>query len=141
MIILLPNTSQQTINILPRINSIDKTIVITIRRDGDGASETITDAILSKSGGFVNMSFVCNILEEDATYYLEITRDGRLWYRDKIYSTVQQINKDFVRRVMATDGEIEFSECFDGDLNEKHVIGNNTIYKTYDKTDDNTYII
>jgi len=141
MIILLPNTSQQTINILPRVNSIDKTIVMTIRRDGDGVSETITNAIVSNSGEFVKMSFSSTILEEDSTYYLEITRGGRLWYRDKIYSTQQQINKDLVRRVIATDGEIEFSECFDGDLDEKHVIGNNTIYKSYDKADDNTYII
>jgi len=141
MIILLPNTSQQTINILPRVNSIDKTIVMTIRRDGDGVSETITNAIVSNSGEFVKMSFSSTILEEDSTYYLEITRGGRLWYRDKIYSTQQQINKDLVRRVVATDGEIEFSECFDGDLDEKHVIGNNTIYKSYDKADDNTYII
>ena len=141
MIILLPNASQQTINILPRVNSIDSTIVMTIRRDGDGVSETITNAIVSRYGEFIQMRFSSTILQEDSTYYLEITRSGNLWYRDKIYSTQQQINKDLVSRVIATSGEIEFSDCFDGDLDDKHVIGNNTIYKSYDKVDDNTYII
>lgn len=93
------------------------------------------------SGGFVNISFSSTILKEDATYYLTITNSGELWYRDKIYSTFQQVNKDFVLRVVAADGEIEFSKCFDGDLNEKHVIGDNTIYKTHNKLDDNTYVI
>ena len=119
MIILLPNTSEQTINILPRVTRIDGAIIVNLRRDGDGASESITDAIVGKSGEFISMRFASTILQEDSTYYLEITRDAKLWYRDKVYSTAQQ------------NGEIE----------KKHVIGNNTIYKSYDKTDDNTYII
>ena len=121
MIILLPNTSQQTINILPRVNSIDGVINMNLRRDGDGVSESITDAVVSKSGDFISMTFNSTILQEDSTYYLEITRDGKLWYRDKIYSTEQKV--------------------VDVDLDKPHVIGNNTIYKSYDKTDDNTYII
>lgn len=141
MIILLPSTSQQTINILPRVNSIDGIITMNLRRDGDGVSESITDAVVSKSGDFISMTFDSTILQEDSTYYLEITRNGELWYRDKIYSTQQQVNKEFVRRVRNSDGELELGECFDGDLDKKHVIGNNTIYKSYDKTDDNTYII
>ncbi len=119
MIILLPNTSEQTINILPRVNSIDGTIIVNLRRDGDGKSESITDAIISKSGEFTSLYFASAILQEDSTYYLEITRNDSLWYRDKVYSTAQQ----------------------NGELEKKHVIGNNTIYKSYDKTDDNTYII
>ena len=141
MIILIPNTSQQTISILPRVNRIDGIIIMNLRRDGDGVSESITNAIVSNSGEFISMNFSSTILQEDSTYYLEITRNGILWYRDKVYSTQQQINKELVRRAIATDAEIELSTCFDGDLDEKHVIGNNTIYKSYDKADDNTYII
>jgi hypothetical protein len=72
------------------------------------------------SSEFIKVTFSPTILTEDSTYSLEIINNGVLWYRDKVYVTSR--NQE----------EIETT---------KHVIGNNQIYKPYDATDDNTYII
>jgi hypothetical protein len=69
---------------------------------------------------FTEVTFQSTILEEDSTYYLEITKDSELWYRDKIYVTSQTASER---------------------VTEKHEIGNGTIYKPYSTVDDNTYII
>ena len=91
-----------------------------LRRVGDGKEETITDMYLSSIPNYTIVTFTPTILEEDSTYYLEITKDNELWYRGKIYATSQ------------TKQEIK---------TEKHEIGNGTIYKPYNPVDDNTYII
>lgn len=126
---------------MPRENNTDGTISINLRRDGDGLTEVITDIKSSVTNNFVELGFSSTILEEDSTYYLEITKSGSLWYRDKVYSTFQQYEKDFVYRLRGDDATFESSTCFDGDLDEKHKIGNGKLYKTYDSVDDNTYII
>ena len=118
MIILLPITSEQTISVAPRytdyfseepyenrVESSGGTLEatsclidnasefnntsISIRRDGDGKSETITDVKGLVNGNFIDFTFASTILEEGSTYYVEITDDGNLVYRDKIYSTTQ----------------------------------------------------
>tara|TARA_R110000782_G_C14801175_1_gene411850 strand:- start:1725 stop:2078 length:354 start_codon:yes stop_codon:yes gene_type:complete len=90
MIILLPNTSNQTISVMPRTDLTAATLVsLKIRRDGDGRTETITNGVVSSNVNFTNIEFSCTILSEGSTYYLEITSDGNLSYRDKIYSTTQ----------------------------------------------------
>ena len=118
MIILLPITSEQTMSVAPRYTDYfskesyedrvesDGGIVeavscltdiasefnntsISIRRDGDGKSETITDVKGLVNGNFIDFTFASLILEEGSTYYLEITDDSNLVYRDKIYSTAQ----------------------------------------------------
>ena len=126
---------------MPRENNTNGTIRMTLRRDGDGVTEVITDITSSVTDNFIELGFSSTILEEDSTYYLEITKSGNLWYRDKVYSTFQQYEKDFVHRIKGDDGKFESSTCFDGDLDEKHKIGNGELYKTYDSVDDNTYII
>lgn len=145
MIILQPITSQQTISVIPRFSScIDvdffiarvgksnveaedcltdavgefNNVSIYLRRDGDGISETIEDVVTEKNGGYVDYTFISEILEEGSTYFIQITESGDLSYRDKIYVTNR------------TQEEIETT---------KHVIGKN--YKPYEANDDNTYII
>lgn len=145
MLILSPTSAESSIKIIPRSLDISGEISFKLRRDGDGIIEHIySTAITSDStlytadsseitadrvsdtviatvnGDFIIITFPSYILEEDSTYYLEIDKDGELWYRDKIYATSQ------------TKVDMEFN---------KHKIGNGTIYKTYDKTSDNTYII
>lgn len=121
MILLLPNTQTQTISILPRSLYSSATLSLNIRRDGDGVEETITSlTAINTPSDYVEISFASTILTEDSTYYIEITADGGLWYRDKIYSTSQ------------TKQDIK---------TEKHEILNGTLYKEYSKFDDNTYII
>lgn len=125
---------------MPRENNTDGTISINLRRDGDSLTEVITDIKSSVTDNFVELGFSSTILEEDSTYYLEITKSGSLWYRDKVYSTFQQYEKDFIW----SGYDATFSEAmasFGGDLDEKHKIGNGKLYKTYDSVDDNTYII
>jgi len=145
MLILNPTSEESSIKILPRGLDVSGEISIKLRRDGDGLSERIYNIAITAdstlytadsieitadrtsevvkatiSGGFVIITFSSEILEEDSTYYLEIDKNGELWYRDKIYVTSRTASER---------------------AKEKHVIGNNTIYNTYDKTDDNTYII
>ena len=120
MLILQPTSGDKTITIAPRNNDLDGSIVLTIRRDGDGKEETISNATLESVVNFTEVTFQSSILEEDSTYYLEITNNGFLWYRDKIYVTTRSAY------------DIEFN---------KHIIGGSSIYKTYNSVDDNTYII
>lgn len=88
MIILLPITTEQTISVMPR-DTTNTVTSINLRRDGDGRSETITSVTVVANGNFTNYSFSSTILEEGSTYYMEVTGDGDLIYRDKIYSTTQ----------------------------------------------------
>tara|TARA_R110001592_G_scaffold4905_2_gene27143 strand:- start:138 stop:572 length:435 start_codon:yes stop_codon:yes gene_type:complete len=93
---------------------------INLRRDGDGKEETITGVSIDGIPNFTQIKFLPTILQEDSTYYLEITNEGKLFYRDKIYVTSQ------------TSTERETN---------KYEIGNGTIYKPFSDSDDNTYII
>jgi hypothetical protein len=120
MLILQPTVGDKTITIAPRSSDLSGAFVLNIRRDGDGKEESITNATLSNIVNFTEVTFQSTILEEDSTYYLEITKDDELWYRDKIYVTSQTASER---------------------VTEKHEIGNGTIYKPYSTVDDNTYII
>lgn len=120
MLILQPTNDVKIINIAPRKSTIEGDYVLTIRRDGDGLEEVINDAVLNNLTNFVEVIFVSTMLTEDSTYSLEITNDGKLWYRDKIYVTTQ------------TKSDIE---------NNKHEIGGGNIYKPYSTVNDDTYIV
>ena len=89
MLILQPTVGDKTITIAPRSSDLSGVFVLNIRRDGDGKEESITNATLSNIVNFTEVTFQSTILEEDSTYYLEITKDTELWYRDKIYVTSQ----------------------------------------------------
>tara|TARA_R110000772_G_scaffold97608_1_gene196957 strand:- start:223 stop:657 length:435 start_codon:yes stop_codon:yes gene_type:complete len=144
MLILEPTLGEKTITIAPRKkyqnllkervlndNAVFETsdclvsftsigYSLTIRRDGDGKQEILNDLEITGTSNYTQVKFEPTILEEDSTYYMEITKDSELWYRDKIYVTSQN----------ATER-----------LTNKHEIGNGTLYKTYSPVDDNTYII
>tara|TARA_R110000851_G_scaffold329563_1_gene501555 strand:- start:741 stop:1103 length:363 start_codon:yes stop_codon:yes gene_type:complete len=120
MLILEPTAGDKTITIAPRSALLGGVIVMKIRRDGDGKEELITSPAIGAISNFTVITFQSTILQEDATYYLEITRNSELWYRDKIYVTSQ------------TSTERETN---------KHQIGNATTYKPYSDSDDNKYII
>jgi hypothetical protein len=146
MIILLPTTSEQTISVAPRytdyfseesyesrVESNGGTLEaisclidnasefnntsISIRRDGDGKSETITDVKGLVNGNFIDFTFASEILEEGSTYFMEITESGSLAYRDKIYSTSQ------------------------GDYTVKHEVSKPRYIQPTGEVNDNTYII
>tara|TARA_B110000908_G_scaffold163263_1_gene209660 strand:+ start:60 stop:1835 length:1776 start_codon:yes stop_codon:yes gene_type:complete len=120
MLILEPTIGQYTINIIPRIIDVSGTISLTIRRDGDGVEESTPPLNVINAGNYIQIYFSSSILTEDSTYYLEITKDDSLWYRDKIYVTSQS-SQDM--------------------LLNSHKIGNGSLYKPYNELDDNTYII
>ena len=122
MIILSPSSGTKTIQVIPRNFEIQGEYDITIKRDGDKAEEVIRDANFADMLNYVEVSFslFSEILSPDSTCYLEITNDGKLWYRDKIYVTPRSVV------------DIQVS---------KHVIGGGDIYKTYSSVDNNTYII
>jgi len=120
MLILQPTTGANTIKIIPRTIDVSGVISLMIRRDGDGLEESKPPLNVVNLGSYIEVTFSSNILSEDSTFYLEITKDSKLWYRDKIYVTAQTSD--------------------DMALNS-HQIGNGNLYKEYNELDDNTYII
>lgn len=144
MLILEPTAGEKTITIAPRsayYNALKSRALndggvfessncftlfsginysINLRRDGDGKEETITGVSIDGITNFTQIKFLPTILQEDSTYYLEITNEGNLFYRDKIYVTPQ------------TSTERETN---------KYEIGSGKIYKPFSDSDDNTYII
>jgi hypothetical protein len=89
MIRLLPNTDSQTINIIPRDKTSLSSINLTITEDGTNKSETLTDLTASDNGNFVSVSLASTILKAESAYYLQFSKSGELWYRDKAYVTSQ----------------------------------------------------
>ena len=144
MLILEPTAGEKTITIAPRsayynalksrvlsdygvyeeseclVNFMNKSYSLRLRRDGDGKEEILSSVQVTGITNFTQIKFLPTILQEDSTYYLEVTNDGKLFYRDKVYVTSQ------------TSLERETN---------KHQIGNNTIYKPFSELDDNKYII
>lgn len=115
MKVLQPILTNQTISIIPRSETFG-VVSMSIVKDGDGVSQTIVSPTLAVNGNFVDVTFASNILEEGYSYFLEITNDGDLWYRDKIYVTAQS------------------------DFTIKHKQPQNN-YTEYNVVDDNTYIV
>lgn len=114
MIRLLPNTNSQTIAIVPRefptaeANFDNITLVIT--EDGTNISETIEDIVAEvpdNNSNYVYMDISFSILREGYGYYLEFTKGGELWFRDKAYATTQ-VNKT-VKHTLNTDEYEEYS--------------------------------
>jgi hypothetical protein len=96
MIRLLPSTDAQTIAVIPRefptVAASFTNVSLTITEDGTNKSETITDieaTIPDSNSNFVYMDIAFSILSEENAYYLEFTKDGSLFYRDKAYVTSQ----------------------------------------------------
>lgn len=114
MIRLLPDTETQTIAIVPRdfptaeVSFDDVTLVIT--EDGTNISETIEDIVAEvpdDNSNYVYMDIAFSILREGYGYYLEFTKGGELWFRDKAYATAQ-IDKT-VKHTLNTDEYEEYS--------------------------------
>jgi len=89
MIRLLPNTNSQVINIIPRDKTSLSSINLTITQDGTNKSETLTNLTASDNGNFVSVSLASTILKDETAYYLQFSKGGDLWYRDKAYVTSQ----------------------------------------------------
>jgi hypothetical protein len=105
MIRLLPSTDAQTIAVIPRefptadVSFTD--VSLTITEDGTNKSETITDieaTVPDSNSNFVYMDIAFSILSEESAYYLEFTRGGSLFYRDKAYVT-SQIDDEVVHTI------------------------------------------
>ena len=114
MIRLLPDTESQIIAIVPRefptqaANFDNVTLVIT--EDGTNISETITNVIAEvpdNNSNYVYINIAFSILREGYGYYLEFTKGGELWFRDKAYATAQT-NKT-VKHTLNTNEYEEYS--------------------------------
>jgi hypothetical protein len=96
MIRLLSSTDAQTIAVIPRefptVAASFTNVSLTITEDGTNKSETITDieaTIPDSNSNFVYMDIAFSILSEENAYYLEFTKNGSLFYRDKAYVSSQ----------------------------------------------------
>jgi len=93
MITLLPTTSEQEFNIIPRDFTRFKNIDITITEDGSGATETFTDATVFENGDYICVAQAFTILRENYMYYIEITNESENWWRGKARCTSQTDTK------------------------------------------------
>lgn len=123
MIRLNPNTSEQTLRIVPRnfptLAAPFDNISLVITEDGTGISESFSDLVAevaSDVSNFVTIDVAFTILKEGYGYYLEFKKGGVLWFRDKAYVTSQS-NKTV-----------------------KHTINTN-YYEQYEDGESNDYII
>jgi hypothetical protein len=123
MIRLNPNTSEQTLQIVPRnfptLAAPFDNISLVITEDGTGISESFSDLVAevaSDVSNFVTIDVAFTILKEGYGYYLEFKKGGVLWFRDKAYVTSQS-NKTV-----------------------KHTINTN-YYEQYEDGESNDYII
>tara|TARA_R100001591_G_scaffold17331_1_gene23605 strand:- start:1205 stop:1645 length:441 start_codon:yes stop_codon:yes gene_type:complete len=145
MKVILPTSNEQVISIMPRKSNAyldsdysnrvesNKGVVeanecasvsfqdyngidMTITRDGDRETETLTDLKVVSNGNYVNVYFSSTILKEGFGYFIEMKQNNSLYYRDKLYVTSQQ---DF--KVKHKESQLD--------------------YTPYDEADDNTYII
>jgi hypothetical protein len=123
MIRLNPNTSEQTLQIVPRnfptLAAPFDNISLIITEDGTGISESFSDLVAevaSDVSNFVTIDVSFTILREGYGYYLEFKKGGVLWFRDKAYVTSQS-NKTV-----------------------KHTINTN-YYEQYEDGESNDYII
>ena len=96
MIRLTPNTSEQTLQIVPRdfptLAAAFADISLVITEDRTGISESFTDlvaAVASDVSNYVTIDIAFTILREGYGYYLEFKKGGVLWFRDKAYATSQ----------------------------------------------------
>ncbi len=89
MIRLLPNTESQTINIIPREYIIASDLSLSIREDGTGKSETLSELTSVVNGNYLDIDCTFSILSEDSSYFIELTQEDTLLYRDKVYCTSQ----------------------------------------------------
>jgi len=114
MIRLLPDTEAQIIAVVPRefpteaANFDNVTLVIT--EDGTNISKTIENIVAevpNDNSNYVYMDIAFSILREGYGYYLEFTKGGELWFRDKAYATAQ-IDKT-VKHTLNTDEYEEYS--------------------------------
>jgi len=114
MIRLLPNTDSQIIAVVPRefpteaSNFDDVNLVIT--EDGTNISETIEDIVAEvpdNNSNYVYMDIAFSILREGYGYYLEFTKGGELWFRDKAFATAQ-VNKT-VKHTLNTNEYEEYN--------------------------------
>lgn len=93
MITLLPSTSEQEFNIIPRDPKRFKDISLTITEDGSNATETFSSVTVFENGDYICIAQAFTILRENYTYYIEVTQDGSNWWRGKARCTSQTDHK------------------------------------------------
>ena len=90
MIKLLPNSSNQTISIVPRefpsVGNAFDNISLLIKEDGTGVIEELTDleaTVSSDNSNYVNITISSTILREGYAYYLEF-KTNALKFKDRV---------------------------------------------------------
>jgi len=88
---------------------------MSIYEDGTGKEETVSDLSVYNVGNFDEVSFSSSILRKDFMYVIEITSEGSLLFRGKMYCT----------------------DSFDGGVYDK----NSEYYKQYPNNDNNYTVL
>ena len=89
MIILAPNTSSQSFNVIPRDTTSLLNLTLTITDESNKVSETFEDITATVNGNYIQISQAFSILKENRLYKLIITQDGGNWWRGKARCTSQ----------------------------------------------------
>ena len=118
MKVLLPTQDLQTITIIPRTEgyAVSSDVpsgdaVLSIREDGSGQEELVTDLIIYKVKNFSELTFSSTILKKDRVYSFELKTSEYTLYRGKIYCTDSfdgdkyEMSKDEYKENSASDNK------------------------------------
>ena len=89
MITLLPVTTVQEFNIIPRNPEVLTNVTLTITEEGTEITETFSDVEVFENGDFVCVSQAFTILKDNRLYEVIVTQDGSNWWRGKLRCTSQ----------------------------------------------------
>ena len=89
MKVLLPSSSEQTINIIPRSYVEASDLSLVIKQDGTNNSQTLSSLTSTIVGNYLSIPCTFTILSEGSLYSMEIKQSSTLLFRDKVYVTAQ----------------------------------------------------
>lgn len=89
MVNLLPTTSEQEFNILPRSPENLTSLSLTITEEGSRVSETFADVQAFENDDWICIAQAFTILKENRLYEITIKQDGDPWWRGRARCTSQ----------------------------------------------------
>ena len=115
MITLLPVTTSQEFNIIPRNPDLLSDVSLTITEEGTSITETFSNVTVFENGDFVCVAQAFTILKDNRLYEVIMTQDSVNWWRGKLRCTNQ------------TDETIKYSLNSTADA-DYQVLSSNTNY-------------
>ena len=118
MNVLIPSTSSQEINIVPRDYTQGSNFTVILIEDGSGKKQTIEDVVGVVNGNHFKLTVAFTILILNSTYSIEVqSSDGSVIYKGKVFCS-RRTNK--AEKVSLNTGL--YKEHTVSNLNQKYII-------------------